>query len=471
MRTLLLALLLLLPGLAGGAEPPPRAPLHLTDRQATRLAGLRVEIRDLRLGAPGFGRGVDPVLLTDPAWFALQQAQASRVAPHEETGLPAEAFEAWAARTGGICVVTIGGPSSRHDAARAGALMAGVLHPGEDAAPDPARIALRHLDTAALDRFTLDHELGHCRDRRLRVSVLSFLALAGSGPLITESRHAFELLADIVAAIETLRGPAPDAAALLREIANLRQISVVTSFRRGTSGRGGRILLAPSLAYLTAAAIDEVAALGAARGRAWFRALSPPQVVALAEGFRARHAMPRAAQAALTRALADTRSVTDAAGRLRLAFSPELPAAFLARFEAAAAEQRFVPAAHEAPPQGGMPTAWRLAAAPQPLLDGMPWLRAALAPDLRDGATPRGVAPLPDGARRVVLRERDGRRSVVVVRPGGEVVRLDHGGRLASLALDRPAVLRGGAALHILDGAVLPEERAEAWFTGPLGPE
>ena len=32
--------------------------------------------------------------------------------PNEETGLPEEAFESWAARTGGLCRVTVGGPAS-----------------------------------------------------------------------------------------------------------------------------------------------------------------------------------------------------------------------------------------------------------------------------------------------------------------------------------------------------------------------
>jgi hypothetical protein len=97
MRRLLIALAITatVPALA---QDRARAPLHLTEREAARLVGLRVELRDLRLGSPAFGRGIDPVLLADPGWFAVQQADARRIAPQEETGLPPEAFEAWAAR-------------------------------------------------------------------------------------------------------------------------------------------------------------------------------------------------------------------------------------------------------------------------------------------------------------------------------------------------------------------------------------
>lgn len=468
MRPLLIALALLAaaPAVARDAA---RAPLHLTDREATRLVGLRVDIRDLRLGSPAFGRGADPPLLADPEWFAAQQADARRIDPHEDTGLPAEAFEAWAARTGGFCRVTVGGPSSRLHAPEAAALMAGVLHPG--GAPDAARILVRRLDTAVLDRFTLDHELGHCRDRSLRVATLSRLALAGSGPRIAESRHAFEIFADTVAALEFLRAaPVPDPAAAVREVANLRQISVVTNFRRGTLGRDGRILLAPALAYHTAPALDEVLALVQARGLGWLRARSAAEVVALAEDIRARHALSRAAQARLTHTLADTRSEATPGGAALL-FSPELPGGFLDRFRIAAAEQHFRPALHEALPVSAEAPGWRLAATPQPLLDGTPGLRAALGPDLRDGARPLRVTPLPGGAWRVTLRERLGTRSTVVVRADGDVLRLAADGRLASLAPDRPAWRRADQAVHVVAGHMLDEARAEAWFTGPLGPE
>lgn len=230
MRALLL--LLLLPLLAAApARAQDRAPLHLSDREATRLVGLRVEIRDLRLGSPRFGRNVPPSLLADPAWFATRQAEALRIAPQEDTGLPAESFEAWAARTGGFCQVTIGGPASAHPAPGAAALMAGVLDPA--GAPDPARLILRHLDLAALDRFTLDHEIAHCRDRTLRVATLARLALDGSGPRIAEHRQGFEVFADALAGLDFLRAaPHPDPAAALRELANLRQIAVVTKDRK-----------------------------------------------------------------------------------------------------------------------------------------------------------------------------------------------------------------------------------------------
>jgi hypothetical protein len=471
MRMILLAVMAVI-ALPAAAQDPPRAPLHLSERQATRLVGLRVEIRDLRLGSPAFGRGVDPVLLADPDWFATQQAEARRIAPNEDTGLPPEAFEAWAARTGGFCRVTVGGAASRLPASEAAALMAGVLHPGAAPVPDPARIVTHLLDTAVLDRFTLDHEVGHCRDRRLRVASLSQLTLAGSGPLIAESRHAFEVFADAIAALEFLRAaPVADPATVLREIANLRQISVVTNFRRGTLGRDGRILLAPSLAYHTAPALDAVLDIARVQGLAWLRARSDAEVVALAEEIRARHALSRTDQAALTAALADTRSVATGTGDTALVFSPELPATFLERFRIAAAAQRFRPAAHEAAPASASLPAWRLAAAPQRLLDGVPGLRTAIEPDLRDGARPLRVTPLPDGARRIVLRERDGGRSTVVVRADGDVLRLAGNGRLASLAPDRPALLRARQAVHVVAGEMLDADRAEAWFTGPLGGE
>jgi hypothetical protein len=465
MRLLIALLVLATPAFA----EPARAPLHLTDRQASRLVGLRVEIRDLRLGAPRFGLGVEPSLLADPAWFAAQQAEARRIAPGEETDLPEESFEAWAARSGGFCRVTIGGPDSGLQAQAAAALMAGVLHPGAAPRPDPSRIASRHLDTDALDRFTLDHEIGHCRDRLMRVSTLSRLALAGSGPLIGESRHGFEVFADAVAALEFLRAaPVADPAAVLREVANLRQIAVVTNFRRGALGRNGRILLAPALAYHTAPALDAVLGLAAARGLGWIRGRSAAEVVALAEAIRARHALSRADQAALGRALADTRAVAAGSSAVRLVFSPELPRAFLERFRIAAAEQGFRPAAHEALGESAPPPAWRLASVPQPLLDGIPGLRTALDPDLRDGARPLRVAALPGGAWRVTLRERDGRRSAVVVRADGDVLRLAAGGRMLSLALDRPALMRAAEAVHVLPDGPAGAERAEAWFTGPL---
>jgi hypothetical protein len=464
MRALFLLLLPLLAALPARAQD--RAPLHLTDREATRLAGLRVEIRDLRLGSRHFGRNVPPSLLADPAWFAARQAEALRIAPQEDTGLPEDSFEAWAARTGGFCQVTIGGPASAHAAPGAAALMAGVLDPA--GAPDPTRLALRHLDLVALDRFTLDHEIAHCRDRTLRVATLAQLVLDGSGPRIAEQRQGFEVFADALAGLEFLRAaPHPDPAAALRELANLRQIAVVTNFRRGALGRDGRILLAPALAYHTAPALDAVLALARARGLAWLRARSPAELVALAEGIRDRHTLSRGDQAALARALADTR-VDSGPGGARLILSPELPAAFVARFEAAAAEQGFRPALHEAPP-AALPPAWRLAAAPQPLLDAVPGLRAALDPDLRDGARPLAVAALPGGARRVAVRVRDGRRSAVVVRPDGEVLRL-RAGRMLSLALDRPALQRPAGALHVLPEGQVAPERAEAWFTGPLEP-
>ncbi|WP_230165753.1 hypothetical protein [Roseomonas sp. CECT 9278] len=466
MRLLPALLLLALPA---AAEPPPRAALHLTDHAASRLVGLRVEIRDLRLGAAGFGRGVEPSLLADAAWFGAQQADARRIAPGEDTGLPDDTFEAWAARNGGFCRVTIGGPASALGAPAAAALMAGVRHAGAQGAPDPARIAVRHLDDAALDRFTLDHEIGHCRDRSLRVSTLSQLALAGSGPLIGDSRHGFEVFADAIAALEFLRGaPVANPAAVLREIANLRQIAVVANFRRGTLGREGRIVLAPALAYHTAPALDAVLALARERGVAWLRSRRAEEIVALAEAIRARHALSRDERAALGRALADTRVVGAPGGGVALAFSPELPAGFLERFRAAAAEQAFRPAAHEALGQSAAPPAWQLAAAPQPLLDRMPTLRAALDPDLRDGAQPLRVSALPGGAWRVALRERDRRRSVVVLRADGDVVRLSAAGRLLSLALDRPALLRGAQAMHVLAEGPVGMDRAEAWFTGDL---
>lgn len=465
----LLPALLLLLALPAAAEPPPRAAPHLTDRAASRLVGLRVEIRDLRLGAPGFGQGVEPSLLADPAWFAAQQAEARRIAPGEDTGLPDDAFEAWAARSGGFCRVTIGGPASGLPVPAAAALMAGVRHPGAEGAPDPARIAIRHLDAAALDRFTLDHEIGHCRDRSLRVSTLSQLALAGSGPSIGDSRHGFEVFADAIAALEFLRGaPVADPTAVLREIANLRQIAVVTNFRRGTLGRDGRILLAPALAYHTAPALDAVVALVRERGLAWLRGRRAEEIVALAEAIRARHALPRHERAALGRALADTRIARGPGEGMVLAFSPELPAAFLARFRMAAAEQDFHLASHEALGASAPPPAWQLGMARQPLLDATPALRAALEPDLRDGARPLRVSALPGGAWRVALRERDGRRSTVVLRADGDVLRLSATGRLLSLALDRPALLRGAQALHVLAEGPVGMDRAEAWFTGPL---
>jgi hypothetical protein len=455
---ILLALIAALPAAA-------REPLHLTDRAATRLVGLRVEIRDLRLGSPGFGRGVDPALLADPAWFAAQHADARRIAPQEDTGLPPEAFEAWAARTGGFCRVTVGGPASGLPMADAAALMAGVLRPG--GAPDSARIAVHRVDTAALDRFTLDHELGHCRDTRLRFATLSALALSGSGPSIAESRHAFEVFADIIAALEFLRAaPVADPAAVVREIANLRQVSVVTNFRRGALGRDGRIVLAPALAYHTAPALDAVLAVARARGLTWLRARSAPEVVALAEDLRDRHALSRTDQVLLARALADTRQRATPDGR-EILFSPDLPRAVRDRFDRAAAEQHFRPAPHEAPP-ATQPTARQLAAARQPLIDATPGLRAALEPDLRDGAVPLRVVPLQGGAHRVVLRERDGARSVVVLRANGDLLRLSAQGRIASLAPDRPALLRGQAAVHVVADEMLDTEAAEAWFTGPL---
>jgi hypothetical protein len=339
--------------------------------------------------------------------------------------------------------------------------MAGVLQP--DGTPDPARISVHRIDTAALDRFTLDHELGHCRDARLRFATLSALALSGSGPRIAESRHAFEVFADIVAALEFLRAaPMPDPAALVREIANLRQISVVTNFRRGALGRNGRIVLAPSLAYHTAPALDAVLALSQARGLAWLRARSATEVVALAEDIRNRHSLSRADQALLMRALADTRM--DAAVLL---FSPELPRDFRDRFDRAAAEQHFRPAPHDAPP-ATQPTGWQHASGPQPLLDARGVVRQALEPDLRDGAVPLRVAPLTGGAWRVVLRERDGGRSAVVLRANGDVLRLSAAGRVTSLAPDRPALLRRHAAVHVVADEMLDAEAAEAWFTGPL---
>ncbi|BDG75331.1 hypothetical protein [Roseomonas fluvialis] len=451
--------------LIAGLPAAAREPLHLTERVATRLVGLRVEIRDLRLGSPGFGRGVDPVLLADPGWFAAQHADARRIAPLEDTGLPPEAFEAWAARTGGFCRVTVGGPDSALPAPAAAARMAGVLRP--DGTPDPGRIAVHRIDIAALDRFTLDHELGHCRDSRLRFATLSALALSGSGPRIAESRHGFEVFADIVAALEFLRAaPGPDPAAVVQEIANLRQVSVVTNFRRGALGRDGRILLAPALAYHTAPALDAVLALAQSRGLAWLRARSAAEIVALAEELRARRALSRADQALLTRALADTRLRTTQGGAA-LRFSPELPRTFLDRFDRAAAEQRFRPAPHEAPP-ATQPTAWQRASAPQPLLDARGALRQALEPDLRDGAVPLRVAPLPGGVTRVVLRERDGARSAVVLRANGDVLRLSAAGRIASLGPDRPALLRGQVAVHVVADERLDAEAAEAWFTGPL---
>jgi hypothetical protein len=208
--------------------------------------------------------------------------------------------------------------------------------------------------------------------------------------------------------------------------------------------------------------------LAAVRGLAWLRSRSAAEVVALAEAIRARHALSRADQAALGRALADTRASAAANGAIRLAFSPELPRSFLERFRVAAAEQGFRPAAHDALADTAPPPAWRLAGAPQPLLDGIPGLRAALDPDLRDGARPLRVATLPGGGWRVALRERDGRRSVVVLRADGDVLRLAAGGRMLSLALDRPALLRAAEAVHVLPDGPAGAERAEAWFTGPL---
>ena len=77
----------------------------------------------------------------------------------------------------------------------------------------------------------------------------------------------------------------------------------------------------------------------------------------------------------------------------------------------------------------------------------------------------------PQGAHRVALRERDGRRSAVVVRADGDVVRLSADGRLASLALDRPALLRADGALHVLAAGLVGADEAAAWFTGPLDGE
>jgi hypothetical protein len=110
----------------------------------------------------------------------------------------------------------------------------------------------------------------------------------------------------------------------------------------------------------------------------------------------------------------------------------------------------------------------QLATAAQPLLAGRAGLRAALDPDLRDGARVLRVSALPRGAHRVTLRERSGARSTVIVRADGDVLRLAAAGRIASLAVDRPALLRDGAAVHVVADEMLDAEAAEAWFTGPL---
>jgi hypothetical protein len=78
------------------------------------------------------------------------------------------------------------------------------------------------------------------------------------------------------------------------------------------------------------------------------------------------------------------------------------------------------------------------------------------------------ATPLPGGAHRVVLRERDGARSTVVVQAHGDVRRMDAAGRMASRAPDRPALVRGGVALHVVADELLDTDAAEAWFTGPL---
>jgi hypothetical protein len=56
----------------------------------------------------------------------------------------------------------------------------------------------------------------------------------------------------------------------------------------------------------------------------------------------------------------------------------------------------------------------------------------------------------------------------VVLRADGDVLRLAAGGRMLSLALDRPALLRAAEAVHVLPDGRAGAERAEAWFTGPL---